>query len=140
MTDAPSAPNIIGLSESFWQEIAAHPIPVDLRVVRELTNIPGCLDLYMWLCWRCFHAKRTENIPLFGSFGLASQLGVVDYSRDRNFRKRMREWLKLIRLYWPDCPARITADGMALTVAASCGILPSAYGPKNLSGVGIQTV
>jgi Plasmid encoded RepA protein len=138
--ESPSAANIIGLSESFWREIAAHPIPVDLRVVRELTNIPGCLDLYMWLCWRCFHAKRTENIPLFGSFGLACQLGVVDYSRDRNFRKRMREWLKLIRLYWPDCPARITADGMALTIAASCGIHPSDYNPKNLSACGGTSV
>jgi hypothetical protein len=117
--------NMISLSDSFWQEVQAHPIPVDNRVIRELTNIPGCLDLYMWLCWRCFHAKRTEYIPLFGNFGLASQLGVVDYSRDRNFRKRLREWLKLILLYWPDCPARVSADGAALTVGSSCGINPS---------------
>jgi hypothetical protein len=80
--------NIISLSESFWQEIQAHPIPVDLNVVRGLTNNPGCLDLYMWLVWRCFSAKRTESIPLFGAFGLAAQLGVFEYTRDRNFRKR----------------------------------------------------
>ena len=96
--------NIITLSEPFWQEIQAHPIPVDSRVINELTNVPGCLDLYMWLCWRCFNAKRAENIPLFGSSGLGLQLGVIDYSRDRNFRKRLRQWLKLVRLYWPECP------------------------------------
>jgi len=128
--------NIISLSESFWQEIEAHPIPVDNRVVRELTNIPGCLDLYMWLCWRCFQAKRTENIPLFGSSGLASQLGVVDYSRDRNFRKRLRDWLKLIVLYWPDCPARVTADGMALSVGSSCGINPANSSRTIVNGLG----
>lgn len=77
--------NIISLSEPFWQEIHAHPIPVDRRVIRELTNVSGCLDLYMWLCWRCFNAKRTECIPLFGSSGLTLQLGVVDYRRDGIF-------------------------------------------------------
>jgi hypothetical protein len=109
--------NIISLSYSFWQEIQAHPIPVDLNVVRGLTNNPGCLDLYMWLVWRCFSAKRTEEIPLFGSYGLAAQLGVFDYTRDRNFRKRLREWLKTVSLYWPACPAKLTASGLGLLIA-----------------------
>jgi replication initiator protein len=115
--------NVISLSEPFWQEIQAHPIPVDSRVISELTNVPGCLDLYMWLCWRCFSAKRAECIPLFGSSGLALQLGVVDYSRDRNFRKRLRQWLKLVRLYWPECPAQLTEDGMSLGIRPSSAIL-----------------
>ena len=118
------ARNIVNLSEAFWEEIQAHPIPVDVRVVRELTNIPGCLDLYMWLCWRCHQAKRTESVPLFGDFGLASQLGVTEYSRDRNFRKRLREWMKLVRLYWPDCPVRFTDDGTALMVSPGQAIAP----------------
>jgi hypothetical protein len=120
------APNVVSLSESFWQEIQAHPIPVDVRVVRELTGIPGCLDLYMWLCWRCHQAKRTEMVPLFGDFGLASQLGVTEYSRDRNFRKRLREWLRLVRLYWPDCPVRFGEDGRALIVSRGQAIFETA--------------
>jgi hypothetical protein len=79
--------NTLMLSEAFWNEIEAHPIPVDIGVVRELTNTPGCLDSYMWLAWRCYTAKRTEAIPLFGNYGLATQLGVPEYSRDRNFHK-----------------------------------------------------
>jgi hypothetical protein len=114
--------NIISLSEAFCQEIQAHPIPVDVRVIRELTNNSGCLDLYIWLCWRCFHAKRTEHIPLFGSNGLALQLGVAEYTRDRNFRKRLREWLKLVCLYWPDCPVRLSDDGDSLIVGPSLAI------------------
>lgn len=114
--------NVISLSEAFWQEVQAHPIPVDAGVVRELTNIPGCLDLYMWLCWRCHHATGTQSIPLFGNFGLASQLGVAEYTRERNFRKRLREWLKLVRLYWPDCPAHLGKEGDVLLVAPGAGI------------------
>ena len=95
--------NIISLSDPFWQEIQAHPIPVDLNVVRGLTNNPGGLDLYMWLVWRCFSAKRTETVPLFGAYGLAAQLGVFEYTRDRNFRKRLKQWLQTVSLYWPEC-------------------------------------
>jgi hypothetical protein len=118
--------NIICLSEPFWQEIAAHPVPVDLRVVRELTNMPGCLDLYMWLCWRCYNAKRKENVPLFGPNGLVLQLGIVDYTRDRNFRKRLREWLRIIMLYWPECSASLSEDGVELQVGPSTanGVVP----------------
>lgn len=59
--------NRITLSDSFWRELKAHPIPVDCEVVRALASNPGCLDLYTWLTWRCFQAKTTvERIPLFG--------------------------------------------------------------------------
>jgi hypothetical protein len=45
--------------------------------VRVLHGDPGVLDLFVWLCYRCFTAKREEQIPLFGVFGLANQLGSV---------------------------------------------------------------
>jgi hypothetical protein len=93
--------NIISLSEAFWEEIQSHPIPVDAGVVRELTHVAGCLDLYMWLCWRCHQAKGEQMVPLFGDFGLASQLGVTVYTRERNFRKRLREWLGTVRSIAP---------------------------------------
>lgn len=111
--------NVICLSEAFWQEIREHPIPVDANVVRALTGNPGCLDFYMWLSWRCFHAKGVERIPLFGSNGLVNQLGVMEYSRDRNFRKRLREWLRLVVLFWRACPARLEEDGQSLIVGRS---------------------
>jgi hypothetical protein len=41
------------------------------------------LDLFMWLSYRCFIAKREETIPIFGQYGLAQQLGSIEYSRRR---------------------------------------------------------
>ena len=117
--------NIISLSEAFWEEIRCHPIPIDARVVRELTPLAGCLDLYMWLCWRCHQAKGEQMVPLFGDFGLASQLGVTEYTRERNFRKRLREWLRIVRLYWPDCPARLLPEGEYLMVAPAEAVCSS---------------
>jgi hypothetical protein len=53
--------------------------------VKVLAASPAILDLYMWLSYRSFKAKGTESIPIFGEFGLANQLGCVEY-RLRRFR------------------------------------------------------
>jgi hypothetical protein len=102
--------NLVTLSTSFWEELRAHPIPVDTEVVRVLANNPGCLDLYTWLTWRCYQAKTAERIPLFGPFGLAAQLGVQEYARERKFRERISRWLKIVHVYWPECPAIVSHD------------------------------
>ena len=61
--------NLVTLSAPFWEELKNHPIPVDADVVRVLANNPGCLDLYTWLTWRCYHAKNSERIPLLAHTG-----------------------------------------------------------------------
>jgi hypothetical protein len=109
--------NLVTLSAPFWDELKSHPIPVDADVVRVLANNPGCLDLYTWLTWRCYKAKSAECIPLFGQYGLAAQLGVQEYARERKFRERIRGWLKLVQLYWPECPAQVSHKGDALELA-----------------------
>lgn len=128
--DPPDRDNLIVLSEAFWREIEEHPIPVDLNVVRALTNNPGALDLYTWLSYRCHHSKRSEAIPLFGSYGLAIQLGVGEYTRDRNFRKRLRHWLKLVHLYWPECPAHVPEKGDFLMLKPATAVLPAQSGTQ----------
>ena len=95
---------------------------VDANVVRVLANNPGCLDLYTWLTWRCYQAKSAERIPLFGAFGLAAQLGVQEYARERKFRERIKEWLKLVRLYWPECPAIVSQDGRSIALGHCASI------------------
>ena len=78
--------NVIILSDEFYGEIAAHPIPTDMEAVKLLVASPAVLDLFMWLTYRCFTAKAPESIPIFGEFGLVSQLGSIKYSRQRRFR------------------------------------------------------
>jgi len=116
--------NVIALSDDFYDEVVRHPVPNDLDAVKTLAASPAILDLYMWLSYRCFKAERAESIPIFGEFGLASQLGSVEYSRPRRFRAMLDQWLGTIRALWPDCPARISVDGECLIVAHSEAVLP----------------
>jgi hypothetical protein len=108
--------NVIVLSDDFYQEVLAHPVPNDLEAVKLLAAAPAVLDLYMWLSYRCFTAKGSDRIPIFGDFGLASQLGCVEYSRPRRFRAMLEQWLDTIRAIWPQCPARIVGNGQSIEI------------------------
>jgi hypothetical protein len=115
--------NVIVLSDEFYREITSHPIPADLEAVKVLAGAPAVLDLFMWLSYRCFLAKGQEAIPLLGAFGLASQIGSVEYARPRRFREKLEHWLDSIRVLWPECPARISADGTSLLVSRASAVL-----------------
>jgi Plasmid encoded RepA protein len=116
--------NVIVLSDEFYREISSHPIPTDLEAVKALSDSPAVLDLFMWLSYRCFIAKGDESIPLFGPYGLAAQIGSVEYKRPRRFRENLEKWLDTVRLLWPKCPARIGADGQSLRIARGVAVLP----------------
>ena len=71
---------MIVLSDEFFHDIIAHPIPTDREAVKLLTSAPAILDLFVWLSYRCFTCEGQESIPIFGDFGLVQQIGTVEYS------------------------------------------------------------
>jgi hypothetical protein len=114
---------MIVLSDEFYREILSHPIPTDLEAAKALSSSPAALDLFMWLSYRCFTARGKERVPLFGDFGLVSQLGSADYARPRKFREKLDGWLGLVRAMWPACPASIDAGGTGLLVDHASAVL-----------------
>lgn len=114
--------NVVVLTDEFYREVTAHPIPTDLQAARTLSCAPAALDLFTWLTYRCFVAKGEERIPIFGEFGLVQQLGVAAYRRPRKFRERLEEWLYLVKLMWPGCPARLSHDGQYLLLSQARAI------------------
>ena len=81
--------------------------------------------MFTWLSYRCFLAKGREPVPLFGEYGLANQLGSLDYARPRKFREKLESWLKLVRAMWPACPAQVDPSGRALIVAPATAVHPA---------------
>ena len=129
--------NVIVLSDEFYREIMSHPIPADLEAVKVLAGAPAVLDLFMWLSYRCFVAKGREAIPLVGPFGLATQIGSIEYARPRRFREKLEEWLNSIHVLWPECPAQISSDGLALIVDQAQAIRATKQSP---TGINTQAV
>ena len=56
--DAPALwDSTIRLGEEFFNEIVAHPIPLDMNILKSLKRSPLGLDLYFWLVYRTFTLK-----------------------------------------------------------------------------------
>lgn len=125
-----NGPNTITLSDEFYGEISAHPIQADLEAVKVLAASPALLDLYVWLGYRCFCAKGSESIPLFGPFGLTMQLGCVEYSRPSRFRAMLEQWLRTIKALWPESPATVSHDGKFLRLGRSVAVPGSQVASK----------
>ena len=66
----PGAPvlwdSTIELGEKFFQEIIAHPIPLDLNTLKALKRSPLGLDLYFWLVYRHLLAQDAI-VPLLAA-------------------------------------------------------------------------
>lgn len=68
----------VRLSAKFLSSLAAHAVPLDRRVVRELSATPAALDAYAWIRLSLHHAVMgqivtTEWERLLRQFGTASQ-------------------------------------------------------------------
>ena len=64
----------VRLSESFFNEIVSHPVPLDLTTLKALKRSPLGLDLYLWLVYRTFPLRDPQRITwkqVYRQFGVA---------------------------------------------------------------------
>lgn len=109
------------LSEGFYREIMAAPVPIDMRVFHALTKSPLAMDIYTWLTYRMFILRRSGRSSAFVPWlGLKAQFGAGYPATDqglRDFKKRFRLRLKEVLLFYPAAQGHIqeTPVGLALT-------------------------
>jgi hypothetical protein len=133
---ASSFSNTITLSEAFYTEIDQHRVPMEREIVIALANSPGVLDFYVWIAWRSWVLKSaTVRVPIFAEGGLKEQLGCQIHGDDRFLRRRVNQWLRVIRAHWPQCPGRISDDAkyLILSSSRSSGALHSVQARVTLS-------
>ena len=101
--------NII-LRQQFFEEIIRTAVPVDLRAIRQLQRSPLAIDLYVWLTYRMSYLKRPTLVPWKG---LQGQCG-SDYSRPRDFRRRVLSHLESVLRVDPTVRVGATESGLRL--------------------------
>lgn len=88
----------VTLGEVFYAAITQAPVPLDMRVLREIKRSPLALDLYAWLTWRVSHLQK----PLFLSWEqLHDQFG-AEYKQTKHFAAEARKELRRLRILWPE--------------------------------------
>ena len=119
-TRKPDAPvlwdSTIRLGEDFFNEIIAHPIPLDMNILRSLKRCALGLDLYLWLTYRTFGLKRSLRLSwqqLYLQFG-ANQAKAGEKRTVDAFRTKCLRELKKIKIAWPDLHYQTVRGGVHL--------------------------
>ncbi len=100
----------VELSESFFDALKAHPVPLQETAVRELSNRSMSLDLYFWLAYRLHTLRSAIFVPfnaLFEQFG-------AGFHAEKKFRQSFKEALKFALAVYPDAKVSIEAAGVRL--------------------------
>lgn len=94
-------PSVVRLSADFFDEVIAHPVPIDLDALRLLRGSPLRIDIYCWLTYRMATLRRRTEIPMaslraqFGSSNADTQNGRAQFKRD--FEKHLAQVLLVYR-------------------------------------------
>lgn len=98
------------LSESFFEQLQRHPMPVAEAAVRQLANNSVALDVYCWLAYRLHgltEVKRISWPALHFQFGKGvSQLF--------HFKANFRRTLELTLAVYPEAKVVMTEQGVEL--------------------------
>jgi hypothetical protein len=84
-------PQVALLSEQFFSQLSAHPVPLDEAAVRAISNNSVALDIYAWLSYRLHVLK---GLTLISWVALKAQFG-GGFEHMRTFRAHFLENLKL---------------------------------------------
>ena len=98
----------VKLSETFYAEIIAHPIPVDMRAIRALKKSPLALDIYAWMTYRASYATKASEIPWQA---LAMQFG-SDYAHLRDFRAAFLDALRKVHTVYAGANFEVGQRGL----------------------------
>ena len=93
----------IVLSEKFFNEIIAHPVPLDMNILKALTRSAIGLDLYVWLNYRVFGLGQPLQLTwpqLYRQFG-PNPANADDKNIVNSFRAKALRELKKIKAAWP---------------------------------------
>ena len=116
----------IELGEKFFHEIIAHPIPIDMNILKTMKRSSLGLDLYLWLTYRTFNLTRPMRLSwrqLYRQFG-SDQVKASDPNTVNSFRTECLRELKKIKDAWPDLHYS-TAKGVLLLSPSLPRIQPS---------------
>ncbi|MFM2044178.1 MAG: hypothetical protein RLY86_2754 [Pseudomonadota bacterium] len=102
------------LSEDFFDHLKKHPVPLMEQALRAIGSHSMALDVYVWLAYRLHHLKRPTPIRWSA---LHKQFG-IGYGRERDFKRRFIEPLKLALAAYPEAHVEVEDTGLLLYPSA----------------------
>jgi len=96
------------LSEAYYNEILAHPVPLSLETIKALKKSPLALDLYAFISYR---ANANKIIPA----KLTDLKKQFAFEGDTwKFRDNIQRTLKYVQKAWPECNVILKKDVLVI--------------------------
>jgi hypothetical protein len=100
------------LSETFFEQLRKHPVPLEESAIRALSNNSQALDIYCWLAYRLHVLPYGKPVSvswkaLFGQFG-------ASYKRLDHWKERFVESLKIASAVYPHANIEVASNGLLL--------------------------
>jgi hypothetical protein len=108
----------VRLSESFFEQLQRHPVPIEEAAIKALSNNSMALDIYCWLTYRLHVLQSPKPITWKA---LHSQFG-AGYKGLHHFKPRFIENLHLACAVYPN--AEIEVDDRGVTLKPSRSPVP----------------
>ncbi len=98
------------LSETFFEQLKKHPVPLEEAAIRSLSNNSQALDVYCWLAYR-LHALPGARTVSWRA--LHSQFG-GGYKRLDHFKERFVDTLKMATAVYRHAEVEVEMKGLVL--------------------------
>jgi hypothetical protein len=98
------------LSETFFEQLKKHPVPLEEAAIRSLSNNSQALDVYCWLAYR-LHALPGARTVSWRA--LHSQFG-GGYKRLDHFKERFVDTLKMATAVYRHAEVEVEVKGLVL--------------------------
>lgn len=98
------------LSETFFEQLKKHPVPIEEAAIRAINNNSMALDIYCWLAYRLHvlpHARAVSWKALMGQFG-------GGYREVFHFKPRFLDNLALACAVYRDAKVEVDERGLVL--------------------------
>ncbi|WP_193560488.1 replication protein RepA [Dankookia rubra] len=98
------------LSETFFEQLRKHPVPLEEAAIRAISNNSQALDIYCWLAYRLhvLPQARTVSWPaLYAQFGSS-------YKKLAHFKMRFVDSLKVATAVYREAEVELESKGLVL--------------------------
>ena len=105
--------------ESFYEEVLAAPIPVDIRAINALKDSSLALDIYFWLTYRLGYLKFPMNLS-FDKLQLQFGGGYKNTAQGRyEFKRKFIVQIKKVLTIYPTAKVDIKTEGLKISPGIS---------------------
>jgi hypothetical protein len=98
------------LSETFFNQLTQHAVPLDEAAIRHIRNSSMALDVYCWLAYR-LHVLKSPKLLTWAA--LAGQFG-MGIKEQKHFRAAFSEALSLALAVYRDASVTVAREGVIL--------------------------